>query len=330
MANLKWSVVVQKAIPIIKQFVDMGAPPTLRSVHYALVSKEVVPNTRSAYQGLSRALVKARKEGILPWDWLSDPTRRIVGGDDPFWEPVKYADAYIDGCFEKLENFRLPQWLDQEYYVEVWIEKEGMSKAFDNWLADMNVEVVPCKGYSSWTFIKKAASRIANQLYDETDNPLIAKYQGRDVGLIRNDRKPIILYFGDFDPSGKDIDRFIAESLSWFGLEIEFKRIAVTLDQIEDHNLPHSPDDEKEIAKMRRDPRFKKWEYGLFRVEMDALFAFVPKVFEEMIKQSVAEYFDEEPYRLVLERQEEEQYTVKDRTKERLEEKMNEFYKEEE
>ena len=108
--------------------------------------------------------------------------------------------------------------------------------------------------------------------------------QNSDVGYIRNDKEAVILYYGDFDPSGKDIDRFIKESLEWFGLDIEFIRIAITLEQIEEHNLPHTPDDAKEIAKMRRDPRFKKWEYGLFRVELDALMAFVPIVFENMIK----------------------------------------------
>ncbi|MGC1929032.1 MAG: hypothetical protein WA667_08665 [Candidatus Nitrosopolaris sp.] len=41
-----------------------------------------------------------------------------------------------------------------------------------------------------------------------------------------------ILYFGDFDPSGDDMDDQLDKALPYFGLEdIDFQRIAVTEEQ---------------------------------------------------------------------------------------------------
>ena len=51
-------------------------PMTLRQVYYQLVSRQVLKNNRSQYQALSKALVTARREGLIPWEWIEDRLRR--------------------------------------------------------------------------------------------------------------------------------------------------------------------------------------------------------------------------------------------------------------
>jgi len=308
MARLNWKHIIAQSIPIFKDFIDRGITPTVRTIYYALVSKELIPNTRSAYQGTCKKLVKARKEGLVKWGWIADETRATRGLDRPRWKPERYAEVWIEHLFKNLRDYALPKWENQPYYVEVWIEKFALANTFQTWLGDMNVVLVPSRGYSSWTFLKEAADRIR-------DNA-----EGREV---------IILYFGDFDPSGRDIERFLGEALEWFGVEASIENIAVTREQIDRYNLPHAPEDADEIAKMKRDPRFKKWEHGLFRVELDALMAFVPDEFERIAKESVAEYFDEDIYEETLKTQEEERKTVWDTAKELLDAKTKEMKEEE-
>ena len=308
MAKLNWKDIMAKSIPIFREFVDRGITPTVRTIYYALVSKELIPNTRSAYQGTCKMLVKARKERLVLWEWIADETRATRGLDRPRWKPERYAEAWIEHLFEQLQGYTLPKWENQTYYVEVWIEKFALANTFDTWLDDMNVVLVPSRGYSSWTFLKQAADRIRENA------------EGREV---------IILYFGDFDPSGRDIERFIGETLEWFGAEATIENIAVTKEQIDRYSLPHAPEDADEIAKMRRDPRFKKWEHGLFRVELDALMAFVPDEFERIIKESVAEYFEEDTYEETLETQGEERKTVWETAKGLLDDKIKEMKEEE-
>jgi len=308
---VNWKEVIEASVGVIGSFIGRGVTPTVRTVYYALVSKEFIPNTINAYKGLSKALVKARKDGKVKWHWIADETRRTEGGDGVLWKPEEYASAYVDYVIDAYKRFKLPKWLNQPYYIEAWIEKFALAQTFNHWLSDMNITLVPSRGYSSWTFLKDAAVRI-NKALKETE------------------KTPIILYFGDFDPSGKDIERFLGEALEWWGINTKVKRIAVTLDQISQYNLPSTPEDASEIAKLQRDPRYKSWEHGLFRVELDALLAFVPDEFERIIKDSVTEYFDEAIYDVVLAKEAEDKKTVKDKILELLKEKLEEQEEDEE
>src|SRR6266567_2538788 len=70
--------IIDQARDILQEY----HPMTLRQVYYQLVSGQVIENSRSAYQGVSNALVDARLEGSIPWEWLEDRLRRpsIYGG----------------------------------------------------------------------------------------------------------------------------------------------------------------------------------------------------------------------------------------------------------
>ena len=102
MTRLNWEKVVETARPIIRSFVSMGTPPTVRAIHYALVSRDVIPNTLSGYQGLIKVLVKARKDGRIPWNWIADEGRSTQGNDIPLWEADDYVKGFVDYFMSKL------------------------------------------------------------------------------------------------------------------------------------------------------------------------------------------------------------------------------------
>ena len=82
----------------------------------------------------------------------------------------------------------------------------------------------------------------------------------------RNGPKPVIFHFGDHDPNGIDMSRDIVDRLETFGTKVEFHRVALNMDQVEQYGLP--PNFAKE-----EDPRFKdyKAKYGEKCWELDAL-----------------------------------------------------------
>jgi hypothetical protein len=114
----------------------------------------------------------------------------------------------------------------------------------------------------------------------------------------------------------------------YFGIDMEVIRIGVTKDQIEEYNLPTTPDDAEEIEKLQRDSRYNRWEHGNYRVELDALLAFVPDEFERIVKESVANYFDEDVYADVLEQQEEAKELISKKLKAELPQKIKDLMKE--
>jgi len=265
---------------VISDFRRRGIRPTVRAVFYALVSRETIPNTRSAYQRLSRLLVKARLEGSISWYSISDETRSIRGGDYDYYRPRRWVESHVDYILDAYRHYRLPVWLGKEYYVEIWLEKFALADVFRRWVGSLNVVLCPSRGYSSWTFLHDAAIRIDRET--------------------RNGRDAVILYFGDFDPSGVDIRRFLGEALDELGIQVDIEHVAVTREQIEEFRLPHRPEDASEVEKLRRDPRFKNWIYGFYRVELDALLALAPDDFMDIVVSSVREYFDEDQYKRVL------------------------------
>jgi hypothetical protein len=291
--KINWEEVVIKVKSAIPWFREHGIKPSLRTMFYRLVSLQIIPNTEQAYKSLSSVTVKARKKGKLAWDSFSDEGRVVIGNyDDKYKTPEQHIQLGIDFLKRASINYTVPRWYKQEHYVEVWIEKLALADTFYSFLKDKQIKIVVNKGYAGWSF-----------LYDNCKRLQRIRNTGKDIH---------ILYFGDFDPSGDDMDRHLRQGLLQFGLnckdsdnenKIELRRIAVTREQIQEFNLPPVPDSLETINKVRRDTRTNRFieKYGkLFVVELDALLAIVPDQFKVIVQQSVEQFFDQNTRKRVL------------------------------
>ena len=291
---LDWDKIIDSDV---KQALNsFGFPPTLRAMHYRLYSLKVIPNTRSSYVSLSDNTARARESGILPIDCFADDTRQVIGdfpNDFEYRAPEKQIKDLIY-TLKNIEQFyrnSLSRWRNQEHHVELWTEKKAMVRTFESILDDREILIVPFGGYTSITYHNDNCNRLR-------------KFQ--DAG-----KKVHILYFGDVDPTGLDIQRDLEKKLKQYGMNLEskseqddinkvdFRRIALTEEQIREFKLPTDPD-VKTRKKLNKDPRrngFRLEHNGeLFQVEIDALTAFVPKKFGDMVIDSVDQYFDEDIY----------------------------------
>jgi hypothetical protein len=126
--------------------------------------------------------------------------------------------------------------------VEVWLEKDALSGIFEDVLNPYGVTLNVGRGYDGWDSIHNAAGRLGDE-------------DGATV-----------FYFGDFDPSGEDMVRSLAERLAFFGCRPEIVKCALTREDIDRYHLP--PD----FAK-KTDTRAAKFiaEHGDVCVELDAL-----------------------------------------------------------
>ena len=96
-SDLDWCLVITKyAIPTVNELVQKIGPISLRTLHYNLVSREIIPNTRSGYNTLSKYIVKARKEGRFSWDNIIDETRHSIADFHDFYiSPEKYVHGLL-------------------------------------------------------------------------------------------------------------------------------------------------------------------------------------------------------------------------------------------
>jgi hypothetical protein len=178
----------KKTFEIIKQAVAIlteHRPMTVRQVYYRLVSRQIVPNSLKSYKAVCNALVTARQEGHINWSWIEDRLRRP--------RTVSMWDGLQDFAETARDGYRRNIGANQEYLVECWLEKDALSGIFEEILEPYGVTLNVGRGYDGWTSIYNAAER-----YED----------GEGV---------VILYFGDFDPSGEDMVRSLGERLEFFG-----------------------------------------------------------------------------------------------------------------
>src|SRR5215212_7870909 len=155
---------------------------------------------------------------------------------DVYESPQQYIQRGINHIKNAPSKYEVPRWHNQKHYVEIWIEKQALADTFESFLEDRQVRIAGNKGYAGWTFLSENADRLM------------------EIRIKYPDKRIHILYFGDFDPSGEDMDRHLEDALSYFfDLDcyfIDFERIAVTEKQIDEFDLPPIPEDSETLDKL--------------------------------------------------------------------------------
>ena len=186
-------------------------PLTIRSLFYRAVSSGIIEKTEQAYKTVCRITGNMRKRGQLPFEWLVD-AGRFVRRPSVWDNPKDVLESARDG-------YRRNLWENQATHVEIWTEKDAVVGVIEPVTRKWQVPLYSCRGYASLTLINEACRDWPSGVEE------IA-----------------IFYFGDRDPSGRDIPRFIEQTLfDLAGCEFEFHLAAVTDAQVSEYNLPTRP-----------------------------------------------------------------------------------------
>jgi len=257
---------LNKVLTILEELKDYK-PLTLRQVYYQLVGKGYIENKVSQYGMLSGLLKHARIDGYISWEDIEDRVRTYH--DLTGWET---SERFIKASLKQfLTGYQRDLLQSQDVYIEIWIEKDALSSIFTRIATPYTVPVVVCRGFSSVSFLNDYKERLSYQ----------------------EDKEAVLLYFGDFDPSGvemlKAMEITLKDELKVEG--INFKRVALLKEDIAKYRLPHSPE-----ALKKTDTRASKHiaEYGELAVELDAL---SPPVLEQKIREAIEGVIDTDLYR---------------------------------
>jgi hypothetical protein len=254
---------IDQANEIIDEYQAQGFKLTLRQLYYQFVSRAIIENSERSYKNLGYIINDGRLAGMIDWDAIEDRSRNLKGNQH--WRnPAEIARSCV-------HSYYLSRWSNQPYKLEVWVEKEALAGVAEAACGPLDIDYFCCKGYTSQSEMYSAGKRLAHY----------ARKQ-----------KIVIIHLGDHDPSGIDMSRDIHERIEMFaGRRIEFKRIALNMDQIEQYNPPPNP------AKIT-DSRFAYYrkKYGSESWELDAL---EPKTLVNLIRDTVYEYRDPELLKVI-------------------------------
>jgi hypothetical protein len=196
-----WTPIIDLAGSIVgSETARVGQPPTLRRLHYLLVSDATAralgyENTQGAYKRLSSLSAEGRRQGTFPP--LLDRTRSIN------WPLVTEADP-ATVLRNQASWHRLDRWAEQQSIVVV-CEKDGMIPVLEPLTSELGLPISALRGYASQTLVDDIAA-----------------------GAFE-----VALHVGDYDPSGLDLERDLSERC---GLDVE--RIALSGAQVVQHQLP--------------------------------------------------------------------------------------------
>ncbi len=249
--------IINAANKVITDYQAQGYVLTLRQLFYRLVTKDILQNTQRNYKRLGNILNDARLAGAVDWDAIEDRTRNLSRIST--WEdPSHIIDSAAHG-------FRRDLWEDQDYRLEVWVEKEALAGVFGRVCSEWRMPLFSCRGYVSQSEMWAHGLR-----FKET---------------IQHGRTPVILHFGDHDPSGIDMTRDIRGRLKMFaGIEVHVERMALNYDQVEEFKLLPNPAKDT-------DSRFEDYvhHFGNESWELDAL---EPKTLSSILAEQVSNYID--------------------------------------
>ena len=197
----------------INTFLEAQRPASCRNVFYRLVQAGLVDKTEAGYQNLIKVLTKMRRQGCLPYGWLTDASRR--GYYVPTW---RSPDSFLE---DQSRYYRWDMWAPVPHRVEVWCESAAMYGVLAPVCRDLAVSLFPTRGYSSIGFA-----------YDAAEQAKRARPS-----------KLVVVYVGDFDYDGKKIDQALLRELR---RHVEFpvveRRIAVNHEQVVEFDLETRPD----------------------------------------------------------------------------------------
>ena len=279
--------IIMDAETILEEYDRQRLTMTLRQLYYQFVSRDLLPekwtdpktgskNNIKSYNNIGAILNDARLAGMIDWELMKDETRGAVQWQT--WDSPHqriHAAAYV---------YNIDKWSNQEQLPEVWVEKDSLAAVVRRACGPLEVAYFSCRGYTSQTAMWEAGQR------------LITTIQGGQI--------PVIIHLGDHDPSGIDMSRDIEDRLRMFidkyedGDMLEFRRIALNMDQIKIYNPPPDP---AKITDSRSPEYIEK--YGTSSWELDAL---DPTVIVQLITDEIMPIRDEDLYQERCDQEEEE------------------------
>jgi hypothetical protein len=261
---------IEKANVIIAEYAAQGFELTLRQLYYQFVSRGFIPNNQREYKNLGDVINDARLAGLVDWEAIVDRTRDL--------KSLAHWDTPADIVEACAKQFRIDKWAEQPRRVEVWIEKDALVGVIEGVCQGLDVPFFSCRGYTSQSEMWAAAMRLRQ--------------------FAKDGQRPLVLHFGDHDPSGIDMTRDIRSRLEEFsGDDVELRRLALNMPQVQQYNPPPNP------AKIT-DSRAKGYieEHGDESWELDAL---EPQVIANLIRNEIQGVLDQDKWDEAVEQEKE-------------------------
>jgi hypothetical protein len=252
---------------VLEEYAD-HLPLSVRQIFYRLVAAHGYEKTERAYNRLGEHLGRARRARLVPFEAIRDDG--VITASSTSYRGIP---DFEDETARRAKRYRRDRQAGQPVRVELWCEAAGMLHQLDRVAGRFSVPVFSSGGFVSLTAMRQIADR-----------------------ALERQVPTVLLHVGDLDPSGESVFDRIAEDAAAFveadrhlaTLRVEAKRVALTREQVAEHNLPEAP------AK-RSDSRSRGWQGGTCQLE-----ALPPDVLAGLVEAAIVAELDMGRFERVL------------------------------
>jgi ribosomal 50S subunit-associated protein YjgA (DUF615 family) len=254
------------AVKVVEDLVEYW-PLTVRLIHYELLNDPPLrhakkpgsryENDRASYQDLADLLARARLEGQVPWEAVTDETRPMT-----VWGVYQDVQDFIrDQKGDFLTGYYRDLLQSQPNHIEIIGEKNTLGNKLSHIAARYRIPMTLGRGYCCLDRRQKIAER-----YESS---------GKD--------RLVLLMLSDFDPDGEEIVHSFATSMrDDFGIDdIDPIKVALTHGQVKRFRLKNP-----QSTLEKRSPQAAKFveKYGTDTYEIEAL---SPKRLEKLLVDAI-------------------------------------------
>lgn len=259
---------LKQANEILADYKRQGFVMSLRQLFYQFVRRNWIKNTYNEYKRLGEILNVGRNCGVVDWALMEDRVRNLS---------TPFAARNSAHMMELAQGWYAENpWRYQDFRPEVWVEKDAVFGVINPTCERLRTPHFAARGYASTSELYDAGKRFA--------------------GYLAKGQTPVVLYLGDHDPSGIDMADDLRNRLSKYAREpIEVKRIALTMEQVEEFNPP--PNTAKDT-----DSRYEAYraQFGDDCWELDAL---NPEDMVALIENEIQGCIDTDKWNVSMERE---------------------------
>ncbi len=219
---------------VLERYLEL-LPLTVRQIFYILIGQFGYQKSDAFYQRLCGHVSNARRGRMIKFSAIRDDgalvsLRPAFADKDAFYERVRsMGQRYVR---DKLAR--------QPFNYEIWAEAAGIVPQLERTARAYSIPVYSTGGFDSTTVKHALAQRIC-----------------------ASGKPTVIFHLGDLDPSGvaifrsaaEDVRAFVLEDRRWLGVDVEFVRVALTIEHVRGLNLV-SADRPKQT-----DSRSDRWPY---------------------------------------------------------------------
>ena len=136
----------------LQQFAREEKPVAIRRLYYRSTTDGPVEKTNQGYRKIQNTVTAMRRDGSLPWSWISDGTRLM--------RKPRSHDSIDDALDWTVATSRKNLWAAAEVQVEIWCEKDAITGTVFPVTSEYDVPLMIARGFSSLSFLYSAAMQM--------------------------------------------------------------------------------------------------------------------------------------------------------------------------